>query len=115
MGPGEQFFLQKKAGLMLEQDAEIQVSEVARVAALARLSVGAEEAVKVAHDLGRILGYVKQLQQVSVEEVQATTHVSGIEGHLRPDVLVESMPVERALSNAPERLGDGFGVPKIIE
>jgi hypothetical protein len=25
------------------------------------------------------------------------------------------LPVDVALHNAPERLGDGFGVPKIIE
>ena len=34
---------------------------------------------------------------------------------LRADVVTASLPVDMALKNAPERMGDGFGVPKIIE
>jgi aspartyl-tRNA(Asn)/glutamyl-tRNA(Gln) amidotransferase subunit C len=96
------------------REEKVDAQEVLRVAKLARVHVGLEEAQVLAHDLGRILGYVRQLESVDVAEVEATTHVS-VEGHVRPDAVVPSMPVEKALANAPERLGDGFGVPKIIE
>jgi len=33
----------------------------------------------------------------------------------REDIVQLSLPVEKALANAPEREADGFAVPKIIE
>ena len=37
-----------------------------------------------------------------------------IENVFRPDVPVPSLPVDAALQNAPNRVGDYFGVPAVL-
>jgi aspartyl-tRNA(Asn)/glutamyl-tRNA(Gln) amidotransferase subunit C len=47
--------------------------------------------------------------------VEPTATVIGQVNVLRDDEVRPSLPVEEALANAPDREGDGFHVPKIIE
>ena len=47
--------------------------------------------------------------------MDASAHGVPMHAWMRDDVTAASLSVEDALANAPERLGDGFGVPKIIE
>ena len=93
----------------------IKAAEVARIAKLARLQLTDAEKAQTAIDFDRILDHVDALQQVDTTNVEPTQHAGGIALVLRQDSVRPSLPVDVALSNAPERLGDGFGVPKIIE
>jgi aspartyl-tRNA(Asn)/glutamyl-tRNA(Gln) amidotransferase subunit C len=44
-----------------------------------------------------------------------TATVLGQVNVFRDDTIRPSLPVEKALANAPEREADGFSVPRIIE
>ena len=90
--------------------------EVRRIASLARLELEPEEEERMAQQLSAILDYVRQLEALDVSAVEPMTHALA-EGAVpfREDEVVESLPPETALGNAPSRIGTCFKVPRIIE
>ena len=91
------------------------LEQVRQVAALARLSLTAEEEQAYAQQLSAILDAVAQLQTLDVTDVAPTSHASLAETLLREDATRASLPPERALANAPAREGTHFAVPRILE
>ena len=94
---------------------EITKQDVEKVASLARLHVTESEKDAFAKQLSQILTHVEQLNRYETAGVEPTTTVMGQVNVFRNDVVRPSLPVGKALANAPEREGDGFGVPKILE
>jgi aspartyl-tRNA(Asn)/glutamyl-tRNA(Gln) amidotransferase subunit C len=94
---------------------KLSLEEVRHVAALARLSLSTEEEERYQHQLSAILEAMEQLKAVNTDHVEPTSHAIAAEGMLREDVVVPSMDPEKALANAPARVGTSFAVPKIIE
>jgi aspartyl-tRNA(Asn)/glutamyl-tRNA(Gln) amidotransferase subunit C len=94
---------------------EITNQDVEKVALLARLHVTEGEQETFAKQLSQILTHVEQLNRYDTTGVEPTTTVMGQVNVFRDDVVRPSLPAEKALANAPEREGDGFGVPKILE
>lgn len=96
-------------------EPHLDLAEVHRVAGLARLDLTPAQEAQAAADFERILTHVDALQAVDTQGVRPTQHAVAIALALRADTVAPSLAVQDALKNAPERLGDGFGVPKIIE
>jgi len=94
---------------------EITKQEVERVAKLARLEITPAEKDTFAKQLSQILTHVEKLKQYDTKSVEPTATVLGQVNVFRDDDVRPSLPVAKALANAPEREGDGFSVPKIIE
>lgn len=84
------------------------------LARLARLHLSDAEHEQFQKDIESIIGHIDQLQQINTEGVEPTFHGVKLEAVLRDDTTQESLPLNKVFANAPERLGDGFGVPKII-
>ena len=93
---------------------EITKEEVEKVAKLARLEITPAEKEAFARQLSQILTHVDKLKQYDTKGVDPTATVEGMGNVFREDIVRPSLPVDKALGNAPERLGDGFSVPKII-
>lgn len=93
----------------------IDENEVVRIAQLARLKLDHKEVVDMTLNLEKILTYFKKLDELDTNGIEETLHPVELPTHMRRDDIGAELPVEKALANAPERLGDGFGVPKIIE
>ncbi|HLZ32448.1 MAG TPA: Asp-tRNA(Asn)/Glu-tRNA(Gln) amidotransferase subunit GatC [Nitrospira sp.] len=94
---------------------EITRQEVEKVARLARLEITPAENEAFAKQLSQILTHVEKLKQYDTKGIEPTATVLGQVNVFREDVVRPSLPVDKALSNAPEREADGFSVPKIIE
>lgn len=92
---------------------------VDQISLLARIRLGAEEKQRLSRDLENILGYVKQLEELDTKEIPPTSHVLQIENVFRADAArpenVTEDVTEDALSHAPDREGNFFKVPKVIE
>ncbi len=89
--------------------------EIDHVALLARLELKDEEKKLFSKQVGSIIEYVDQLNELDIDDVEPTAHVLPIKNVFREDELRDSLPREKALQNAP-RESDGFyRVPKIIE
>jgi len=94
---------------------QISKQEVEKVAKLARLEVTEAEKDAFAKQLSQILTHVEQLNRYDTKGVEPTSTVMGQVNVFREDVVRPSLPVDKALANAPEREADAFCVPKIIE
>ena len=95
--------------------SRIDPEDVARTAALARLALSKDEIAAMTDDLEQILVYVAALDSLDTEGVPQTAHGFELATPLRPDVAAEPLDPELAVSNAPEREGTAFLVPKVLE
>jgi aspartyl-tRNA(Asn)/glutamyl-tRNA(Gln) amidotransferase subunit C len=89
--------------------------QVRWVAHLARLELTGDEPEQMARQLGAILDYVDQLQQVPTDGVEPLAHPLPLANVFRADEPGPSLPVDEALANAPDRRGDFFGVPAVLD
>ncbi|NJK59350.1 MAG: Asp-tRNA(Asn)/Glu-tRNA(Gln) amidotransferase subunit GatC [Oscillatoriales cyanobacterium SM2_1_8] len=90
--------------------------EVQHVAHLARLSLTEAEVEKFTAQIGGILDYFAQLQELDseLEEVEPMARPIDTANVVRPDGLVPFAARETLLNTAPEREGDFFRVPQIL-
>ena len=95
--------------------SSIDRGEVERISRLARLTLDDDETEQLTGELGAILEYVKKLDELDTDAVPATSHGVELPTKLREDSVGDGLPLDLGLRGAPERLGDAFGVPKVIE
>lgn len=88
---------------------------VKKVAHLARLAVTEEEVATFSRELGDILEYIEQLNQVDTEGIDPLAHPLAITDITRVDQPHQSLDPEQALSNAPAREGQFFKVPAVLD
>ena len=89
--------------------------DVAYVAELARLELTEEEKAVFQPQLENIVKYVEKISEVEVEGVEPMMHGQRIVNAFREDTVRPSLATEKALKNAPSRVGDEFLLPKIVE
>ena len=88
--------------------------QVRRVAKLARLNIDDDEVAALTRQLGAILGYVAQLDELDTTNVEPLAHCLPIQNALRDDEIRESLSNDEALANAPQRDGEFFAIPKVL-
>ena len=93
----------------------IDRTTVEKVAKLARLQLSGEELDRYGKQLGAILDYIAKLEKLDVANLEPLAHAVDTDNVFREDVPRPSLPRDAALQNAPEKTGDFFIVPKIIE
>lgn len=89
--------------------------DVGYVAELARLELTEEEKAVFQPQLDAIVKYVEKMSALDVEGVEPMMHGRELKNAFREDTVRPSLPAETALANAPERVGDEFLLPKIVE
>jgi aspartyl-tRNA(Asn)/glutamyl-tRNA(Gln) amidotransferase subunit C len=90
---------------------------VRRTAALARLSIGGEEAARLGRDFERILAAFRDLATLDLAGAEGMERGGGDEAPLRPDEPAPAPPslgAELVLRAAPQREDAFFGVPKTL-
>lgn len=92
----------------------VEIKDVEHIAKLARLSLSESEKKEYAKQLSNILGYIQQLEEVNTDGVEAMLSPSPIETIYREDELIENMPIEEKLKNAPEKSGHLVKVPPVV-
>jgi aspartyl-tRNA(Asn)/glutamyl-tRNA(Gln) amidotransferase subunit C len=93
----------------------LDLATVRRIATLARIHVDDAELPALQADLNSILGWIEQLNEVNVEGIEPLTGAAQMALKMREDVVTDGGYPEKVLANAPERAGDFFVVPKVIE
>lgn len=93
----------------------IDKKEVEHIAYLARLNFSPSEIETLTQQLNTILNYFEQLQELDTSGIEPTSHVIPLYNVFREDIIKGSPPLEKNLSNAPDKKEDFFRVPKIIE
>ena len=88
---------------------------VRRIASLARIRVEEHEVENLCHELNGILGWIEQLNEVNVDGVEPLAGAAQMALKMRDDVVSDGGYPDKVLANAPERAGDFFVVPKVVE
>ena len=88
---------------------------VRRIASLARIRVEDAEVEKLQGELNAIFGWIEQLNEVDVSGVEPLTGAAHMAMKMRDDVVTDGGYPDRILVNAPDRAGEFFAVPKVIE
>lgn len=91
----------------------ITTKDVEHVAKLARLEITDEEKEKFTKQLGDVLKYVEQMNEVDTTGVKPMAHAFDIVNVMREDEIVYEQTKEELMKNAPEEENGFFKVPKI--
>ncbi len=93
----------------------LDAATVRRIAQLARIRVEEDELPRLQAELNGILGWIEQLNEVNVDHVEPLTGATRMALKMREDVVTDGFYPEKVLANAPERIGDFYAVPKVVE
>jgi aspartyl-tRNA(Asn)/glutamyl-tRNA(Gln) amidotransferase subunit C len=102
----------------------LNISDIKRIAHLARLEISEQEATQTLTKLTRILGLIEQMQAVDTAGITPMSHSQDVVQRLRDDVVTQTNMRELFQTNAP-RVGNGsvekavdgglYLVPQVIE
>ena len=93
----------------------LTLDEVRWVSHLARLALTDAELATMQRDLSAIVDYVHQLSEVATDNVEPLAHPLDVQNVFRDDEPAPSLPTDQALANAPDRHGNFFGVPAVLD
>ena len=88
--------------------------DVEKVALLARLELSDDELELMTAQLGQIVGYVEQLNELDTDEVEPMAHAVELVNVFRADEVADSLPRDQALANAPKSDGECYLVPAVL-
>jgi aspartyl-tRNA(Asn)/glutamyl-tRNA(Gln) amidotransferase subunit C len=94
---------------------EFTEKDLGHLERLARVNLSGRSREKLRGQLMRIIECVKQLQSGDTTGYEPRAHVGGFEPALRADETKPCLPREEVLGAAPQREGEFFGVPPVIE
>lgn len=97
---------------MAKKINQVQVRKVAR---LSRLDLTEAEVEEFTGQLSAILDYVEKMNELDTTNVEPLAHCLPISNVFRADSVKESLGTEKTLANAPQRDGEFFKVPKILD
>lgn len=98
-----------------DMEKKIDQDQVRKVAKLARLELEEREVEEFAGQLSSIIEYVEKMNELDTAGVEPLAHCLPISNVLREDSVKGSIGTEAALANAPQRDGEFFKVPKILD
>jgi aspartyl-tRNA(Asn)/glutamyl-tRNA(Gln) amidotransferase subunit C len=93
----------------------IDTSTAAKVAKLARIRVEEDQLPALAQEFNNILGFIEQLNEVNVDDVEPMTSVAPQRLKRREDVVTDGNQQAAVLRNAPDAREGFFAVPKVVE
>jgi len=93
----------------------LDVSDVEKIAHLARLGINAEDIPEYTRNLSDILAFVEQLNAVDTTGVEPLAHPLEATQRLRADEVRESDERENFQSIAPQTESGLYLVPQVIE
>ena len=93
---------------------ELSEEELTKLTHLCRIKCSEEEKKQFLSNLGKILSYISQLEEVDTRDVTPCSQVIPTH-HMREDVVEDLLSREAFLSNAPAHIGGMIRVPPIIK
>lgn len=92
----------------------ITKKDVEHIAWLAHIELTEDEKETFVEQFNKILEFFREIDEVDTEGVPPTHHVLDLTSVFREDEVVESLPKEEVLKNAPRRENGFFKSPRIV-
>lgn len=93
----------------------IDTATAAKVAKLARIKVEEEALPALAQEFNAILGFIEQLNELNVDDVEPMTSVTPMPLPRRIDEVTDGDQAAKVLANAPDAREGFFTVPKVVD
>jgi len=93
----------------------VTINEVEKIAQLAKLKFSEDEKAKLQKDMNQVLGYIEQLNELDLQNVEPLENINETENVMREDEIKPWLNTEEALKNAPSKTQKFFKVPKVID
>lgn len=93
----------------------IDENTIRKVARLARLDVTDQDVEWLTPQVGGIMKWIEQLQELNTDNVEPLANVVNTELYLRKDEVTDGGMPDKILANAPEAVSNYFVVPKVVE
>ena len=93
----------------------IDRATAAKVAKLARIRVEEADLPALADEFNAILGFIAQLQELDVTDVEPMVSVTPMRLVRRADAVTDGNRQAQVLANAPDAREGFFAVPKVVE
>ena len=100
---------------MPDGGSKMDRATVEYVARLSRVALSEGELELFSGQLSQILDYIGELNTLDTTNVTPLAQAIEAVNVLREDVPRESLPPAEALANSPERAGDFYKVPAVLE
>ena len=94
---------------------KIDKNTTLKIAKLSRIKIEDDEIDELSTQLSSIVNWVEQLNEVNTDNVEPLSNVSMTKLPLRKDIEDTEDNSKEVLSNAPDKLGNYFAVPKVVE
>ncbi len=94
---------------------KIGLNDVERAARAIELKITEQEKEQFITELNNLLVFVSSISEPDTRGVPPTTHPGRLTNAFREDEVSASLGTQGALANAPDKRGDFFRVPKIID
>lgn len=99
----------------MPESSKMDRATVEYVARLSRVDLSESEKELFSSQLSKVLDYIAQLNELDTTNVEPLAQAVEIENALREDATWQSLSPEEALANAPERVGNFYKVPAVLE
>lgn len=93
----------------------VDAATVKSIGRLARIRIEDDEVAAYQDELNVILGFVEQLNEVDVSNVEPMTSVMPMSLRRREDKVTDGDVADQVVKNAPLSEDDFFMVPKVVE
>ena len=90
---------------------EITEATLDKLLHMVRLQASPQAKRRLRQQLGQVMSWIEQLQQVPVEGFEPLQTMASDANRLREDIPSAALPAEAALRNAPSRRGEYFDLP----
>ena len=94
---------------------KIDKNTTLKIAKLSRIKIEDDEIDELSNQLSSIVNWVEQLNEVNTDNVEPLSNVSMTKLPLRKDIEDTEDNSKEVLLNAPDKLGNYFAVPKVVE
>lgn len=88
---------------------------VRNIARLVRIAVTDEDVKRLEGELGVILDWAEQLNEVDTDGVEPMSSIETVNMTLRPDIVCGGGIADEIVANAPQSDDHFFVVPKVVE
>ncbi len=88
--------------------------DIRYISRLGALAVSDDEVKRYQTELGSIFDYIHRLSLADTRGVPPTSHVHGVVNFFREDITKDSFSADTVRELAPDFVGGGFRVPRII-
>ena len=82
---------------------------------LAKINLTKEQEEKYVGDFSSVMGYMEEIKNINVDDVQETSRITKEENVLRKDVVKQSLDQKEALKNSKNTSNGYFLVPAIFK